>query len=152
MDGYWQRPDETALVLRDGWLYTGDIVRMDEDGYFSVVDRKKEMIVVSGFKAYPREIDEILYSHPAVLEAAAVGVPHPSKGEVVKAFVVLKPGAAATAQEIMDHCRKDLAPFKVPVEVSFRDELPKTLIGKVMRRQLAAEEPEVTIAPPPRAA
>jgi long-chain acyl-CoA synthetase len=152
MDGYWQKPDETALVLRDGWLYTGDIVRMDEDGYFYVVDRKKEMIVVSGFKVYPREVDEILYSHPAVLEAAAVGVPHPSKGEVVKAFVVLKPGATATAQEIVDHCRKDLAPYKVPVEVSFRDDLPKTLIGKVMRRQLAAEEPEVSVAPPPRAA
>jgi long-chain acyl-CoA synthetase len=152
MDGYWQKPEETALVLRDGWLYTGDIVRMDEDGYFYVVDRKKEMIVVSGFKVYPREVDEILFSHPAVLEAAAVGVPHPSKGEVVKAFVVLKPGASATAQEIVDHCRVDLAPFKVPVEISFRDELPKTLIGKVLRRQLAAEEPEVTIAPPPRAA
>jgi long-chain acyl-CoA synthetase len=152
MDGYWQKPEETALVLRDGWLYTGDIVRMDEDGYFSVVDRKKEMIVVSGFKVYPREVDEILYGHPAVLEAAAVGVPHPSKGEVVKAFVVLTPGATATAQEILAHCRTQLAPFKVPVDVAFRDELPKTLIGKVLRRQLAAEEPDIAIAPPPRAA
>ncbi|HEX9437802.1 MAG TPA: long-chain fatty acid--CoA ligase [Candidatus Limnocylindria bacterium] len=152
MDGYWRKADETALVLRDGWLYTGDIVTMDEDGYFSVVDRKKEMIVVSGFKVYPREVDEVLYAHPAVLEAAAVGVPHPSKGEVVKAFVVLKPGAAATAQEIVDHCRTSLAPYKVPVGVAFRDELPKTLIGKVLRRQLAREEPEVQIAPPPRAA
>jgi long-chain acyl-CoA synthetase len=143
MDGYWGRPDETDLVLRDGWLRTGDIVTIDEDGYFSVVDRKKEMIVVSGFKVYPREVDEVLYSHPAVLEAAAVGVPHPSKGEVVKAFVVLRPGAAATAQEIIEHCKADLAPFKVPVDVSFRAELPKTLIGKVLRRQLAAEGPEV---------
>jgi long-chain acyl-CoA synthetase len=145
MDGYWQKPDETALVLRDGWLYTGDIVRMDDDGYFYVVDRKKEMIVVSGFKVYPREVDEILFSHPAVLEAAAVGVPHPSKGEVVKAFVVLKPGATATARDLVDHCRVNLAPYKVPVEISFRDDLPKTLIGKVLRRQLAAEEPEVGV-------
>jgi len=151
MDGYWQQPEETAAVLRDGWLYTGDIVRMDEDGYFSVVDRKKEMIIVSGFKVYPREVDEVLYAHPSVLEAAAVGVPHPSKGEVVKAFVVLRPAARATAQELMDHCRANLAPYKVPVEIVFRAELPKTLIGKVLRRQLAAEEPGVPLVPLPRA-
>jgi long-chain acyl-CoA synthetase len=151
MDGYWQRPDETALVLRDGWLYTGDIVRMDEDGYFSVVDRKKEMIIVSGFKVYPREVDEVLYAHPAVLEAAAVGVPHHSKGEVVKAFVVLRKGMSATAQEIVDHCRASLAPYKVPVAVTFRDELPKTLIGKVLRRVLAEGEPEIVTPPLPRA-
>jgi long-chain acyl-CoA synthetase len=151
MDGYWKRPDETALVLRDGWLHTGDIVRMDEDGYFFVIDRKKEMIDVSGFKVYPREVDEVLYAHPAVLEAAAVGIPHPTKGEVVKAFVVLRPGAKATAQEIVAHCRANLAPFKVPVEVAFRNELPKTLIGKVLRRQLAEESPEVVVAPLPRA-
>jgi long-chain acyl-CoA synthetase len=151
MDGYWERPEETAAVLRDGWLFTGDIVRMDEDGYFSVVDRKKEMIIVSGFKVYPREVDEVLYAYPAVLEAAAVGVPHPSKGEVVKAFVVLRPGAKATAQELMDHCRANLAPYKVPVEIVFRSELPKTLIGKVLRRQLAAEEPGVAVVPLPRA-
>jgi long-chain acyl-CoA synthetase len=151
MDGYWRNPAETAIAIRDGWLYTGDIVRMDEDGYFYVVDRKKEMIIVSGFKVYPREVDEILYAHPAVLEAAAVGVPHASKGEVVKAFVVLKPGASATAHEIVDHCRANLAPYKVPVEVAFRDELPKTLIGKVLRRQLAAEEPDVAVTPLPRA-
>jgi len=151
MDGYWQRPDETAAVIRDGWLRTGDIVRMDEDGYFYVVDRVKEMIIVSGFKVYPREVDEVLYAHPAVLEAAAVGVPHPSKGEVVKAFVVLRPGNTATAQELVDHCRANLAPYKVPVEIVFRAELPKTLIGKVLRRQLAAEEPGVAIVPLPRA-
>jgi len=151
MDGYWRQPDETALVLRDGWLHTGDIVRMDEDGYFFVVDRIKEMIIVSGFKVYPREVDEVLYAHPAVLEAAAVGVPHPSKGEVVKAFVVLRPGMRATAQELMDHCRANLAPYKVPVDITFRSELPKTLIGKVLRRQLAAEDPEVAVPPLPRA-
>ena len=151
MDGYWNRPDETARVLRDGWLHTGDVVRMDEDGYFYVVDRVKEMIIVSGFKVYPREVDEVLYAHPAVLEAAAVGVPHPSKGEVVKAFVVLRPGAHATAQELIDHCRASLAPYKVPVEVVFRSELPKTLIGKVLRRQLANEEPAVSPLTLPRA-
>jgi long-chain acyl-CoA synthetase len=151
MDGYWRRPEETAAVLRDGWLHTGDIVRMDEDGYFSVVDRVKEMIIVSGFKVYPREVDEVLYAHPAVLEAAAVGVPHPSKVEVVKAFVVLRPGAKATGQELMDHCRANLAPYKVPVEIVFRAELPKTLIGKVLRRQLAAEDPGVPHQPLPRA-
>jgi long-chain acyl-CoA synthetase len=139
MDGYWEHPEETAIALRDGWLYTGDIVRMDEDGYLYVVDRKKEMIVVSGFKVYPREVDEILYAHPAVLEAAAVGVPHPSKGEVVKAFVVLKPGASATAADLLAHCRTQLAPFKVPVEIVFRTDLPKTIVGKILRRQLAAE-------------
>ncbi len=151
MDGYWRKPEETAAVLRDGWLYTGDIVRMDEDGYLFVVDRKKEMIIVSGFKVYPREVDEVLYAHFAVLEAAAVGVPHPSKGEVVKAFVVLRPGAKATAQQLMDHCRANLAPYKVPVEIVFRAELPKTLIGKVLRRQLAAEEPGIPHMPLPRA-
>jgi long-chain acyl-CoA synthetase len=151
MDGYWRRPDETALVLRDGWLHTGDVVRMDEDGYFFVVDRMKEMIIVSGFKVYPREVDEVLYGHPAVLEAAAVGVPHPSKGEVVKAFVVLRPGMTATAQEIVDHCRANLTPYKVPVEVAFRDGLPKTLIGKVLRRQLVEAQPEVAEPPLPRA-
>jgi long-chain acyl-CoA synthetase len=109
------------------------------------------MIIVSGFKVYPREVDEVLYAHPAVLEAAAVGVPHPSKGEVVKAFVVLRPGAKATAQELMDHCRANLAPYKVPVEIVFRAELPKTLIGKVLRRQLAAEDPGVPHSPLPRA-
>ena len=143
MDGYWQRPDETALVLRDGWLHTGDIVRMDEDGYFFVVDRIKEMIIVSGFKVYPREVDEVLYAHPAVQEAAAAGVPHPSKGEVVKAFVVLKPGAKAPAQELIAHCRASLAPYKVPVAVAFRDELPKTIVGKVLRRRLVEEDPGV---------
>lgn len=151
MDGYWQHPDETALVLRDGWLHTGDIVREDEDGYFYVVDRIKEMVIVSGFKVYPREVDEVLYSHPAVLEAAAAGVPHPSKGEVVKAFVVLKPGATATAHDLIAHCRLSLAPFKVPVAISFREELPKTIVGKVLRRKLVEEDPHVSLAELPRA-
>jgi long-chain acyl-CoA synthetase len=140
MDGYYKRPEETALVLRDGWLYTGDIGKMDEDGYFSIVDRKKEMIIVSGYKVYPRDVEEVLYRHPAVLEAAVIGVPHPERGECVKAFVATKTGTSATESDIIEHCAKSLARFKVPVAVEFRPELPKTLIGKVLRRQLAEEE------------
>ncbi len=140
MDGYYRMPEETAQTLRGGWLFTGDIARVDEDGYFYIVDRKKEMIDVSGFKVWPRDVEEVLATHPAVMESAAIGVPHPIKGEEVKAFVVLKPGAAATAQELVEHCRASLAPFKVPKEIEFRPSLPKTLVGKVLRRQLAAEE------------
>jgi long-chain acyl-CoA synthetase len=151
MDGYWRRPDETALVLRDGWLYTGDIVRQDEDGYFYVVDRKKEMVIVSGFKVYPREVDEVLLAHPDVADAAAAGVPHPSKGEVVKAFVVLRVGATATAHDLIAHCRRSLAPYKVPVGIAFRAELPRTIVGKVLRRKLVEEDPEVALPALPRA-
>jgi long-chain acyl-CoA synthetase len=140
MDGYYQRPDETAQTIRDGWLHTGDIATVDADGYVTIVDRKKEMIIVSGFNVYPRDVEEVLATHPAVLDAAAIGVPHPIKGEEVKAFIVLKPGASATAEEIIVHCRKSLAPFKVPKEIEFRDALPKTYIGKTLRRQLAQEE------------
>ncbi len=140
MDGYYDRPDETALSLKDGWLHTGDIATIDDDGYVAIVDRKKEMIIVSGFNVYPREVEEALAKHSAVLEAAAIGVPHAIKGEEVKAFVVLKPGQAATAEELMNFCRDQLAPFKVPRAVEFRDTLPKTLIGKVLRRQLAEED------------
>ena len=140
VDGYYKRPEETAQTLRNGWLYTGDIATVDPDGYVSIVDRKKEMIIVSGFNVYPREVEEALATHPAVMDAAAIGVPHPIKGEEVKAFVVLKPGAKATADEIRAHCEKHLAPFKRPKEIEFRDSLPKTLIGKTLRRQLAQEE------------
>src|SRR5439155_1314817 len=100
MDGYYKRPEEAALALRDGWLYTGDVARMDEDGYFYIVDRKKELIIVSGYNVYPREVEEALYAHPAVLEAAAIGVPDRERGEVVKAFVVLRPGASASAEQL----------------------------------------------------
>ncbi|MDR7612346.1 MAG: long-chain fatty acid--CoA ligase [Armatimonadota bacterium] len=140
MQGYWNRPDETAQVLREGWLLTGDMARMDEDGYFYIVDRKKEMIITGGLNVFPREVEEVLYTHPAVLEAAVVGTPDPYKGEVVKAFVVLRPGARATAEEIIEHCRRHLAPFKVPRAVEFRPQLPKSLIGKILRRVLAEEE------------
>jgi long-chain acyl-CoA synthetase len=140
MDGYYNQPEETALTLREGWLYTGDIATVDPDGYFAIVDRKKEMIIVSGFNVYPREVEEALSTHPAVLDSAAIGVPHPIKGEEVKAFVVLKPGAKATAEDIIAHCRTQLAPFKVPKDIEFRESLPKTLIGKTLRRQLAEED------------
>jgi len=140
MDGYYNRPDETAQALRDGWLHTGDIATIDADGYVAIVDRKKEMIIVSGFNVYPREVEEALAKHPAVLEGAAIGVPHPIKGEEVKAFVVLKPGQTATADELIAFCREQLAPFKVPKTIEFREALPKTLIGKVLRRQLAEED------------
>jgi long-chain acyl-CoA synthetase len=140
MDGYYNRPEETAQTLRNGWLYTGDIATVDPEGYVSIVDRKKEMIIVSGFNVYPREVEEALATHPAVMDAAAIGVPHPIKGEEVKAFVVLKPGATATADDIRAHCEKHLAPFKRPKEIEFRDSLPKTLIGKTLRRQLSQED------------
>ncbi|MEP6695162.1 MAG: long-chain fatty acid--CoA ligase [Chloroflexota bacterium] len=140
MDGYYGRPEETALALRDGWLYTGDIARMDEDGYFYIVDRKKELIIVSGYNVYPREVEEALYAHPAVLEAAAIGVPHPERGEVVKAFVVLRAGASATADELRTHCAARLARFKIPAEIEFRSDLPKSMVGKVLRRALADED------------
>ena len=140
MDGYYKRPDETATTLRNGWLYTGDIATMDADGYVTIVDRKKELIIVSGFNVYPREVEEALSRHPEVVEAAAIGVPHPIKGEEVKAFVVRKPGGIVTADELIAFCRESLAPFKVPKAIEFRDILPKTLVGKVLRRQLADED------------
>jgi len=140
MKGYWNRPDETAEALRDGWLYTGDIAKMDEDGYTYIVDRKKEMILASGFNIYPREIEEVLYEHPAVLEAAAIGVPDEYRGETVKVFIVTRPGHQLTADEVVEYCRGKLARYKVPKYVEFRSELPRTIVGKVLRRVLAEEE------------
>jgi len=141
MKGYWQMPTETANVLREGWLYTGDIARMDGDGYFQIVDRKKDMILgAGGFNIYPREVEEALYQHPKVKSAAAVGVPVPGKGERVKAFVVLKEGETATEEEIIEFCRQNLTAYKVPKFVEFRDELPMTMVGKVLRRVLLEEE------------
>ncbi|MDU0200278.1 MULTISPECIES: long-chain fatty acid--CoA ligase [Paenibacillus] len=140
MKGYWQRELETAMTIRDGWLYTGDMGRMDEDGFFSIVDRKKDLIIAGGFNIYPREIEEVLFEHPAILEATIVGVPDEYRGETVKAFVVLKPGMTLTEKELELWCRERLAAFKVPRKVEFRDSLPKTMIGKVLRRQLLEEE------------
>lgn len=140
MAGYWNQPGETAMVLRDGWLYTGDIGYMDEQGYFTIVDRKKEMIIAGGFNVYPREVEEPLYEHPGVKEAVAVGLPDPYRGETVKVYIVLKEGERATEQEIIDFCKQRMAKHKVPTLVEFRQELPKTLVGKVLRRTLREEE------------
>jgi long-chain acyl-CoA synthetase len=140
MSGYWNRSDETAMVLKDGWLYTGDIGYMDEQGYFTIVDRKKEMIIVGGFNVYPREVEEPLYEHSKVKEAVAVGLPDPYWGETVKVYIVLKEGQSATEEEIIDFCKKKMAKYKVPTLVEFRKELPKTLVGKVLRRALREEE------------
>ncbi len=141
MKGYWNMPEETANTLREGWLYTGDIAVMDEDGYFKIVDRKKDMILgAGGYNIYPREIEDVLYEHPKVLEVAAAGVPVPGKGERVKAYVVLKDGETATEEEIIAFCRENLAPYKVPKFVEFRTELPKTIVGKILRRVLVEED------------
>lgn len=140
MKGYWNLPEETADALRDGWLYTGDIAKMDEDGYFTIIDRKKDLIIAGGYNIYPREIEEVLYTHPAVQEAVVVGVPDEYRGETVKAFLVLKPGHSATANELEAHCRKQLAAYKIPRLIEFRESLPKTAVGKILRRVLAAQE------------
>jgi long-chain acyl-CoA synthetase len=142
MLGYWNRPQETASTLRDGWLYTGDIAKMDKDGFVYIVDRKKDMIIAGGFNIYPREVEEVLYEHPAVFEAAVVGVPDPYRGETVKAYVVLRPGAKATQEEIIAFCREKISAFKAPRQVEFKEALPKTAVGKILRRQLVAEEKE----------
>jgi long-chain acyl-CoA synthetase len=140
MTGYWNQPDETAQVLKDGWLYSGDIATVDEDGYVFIVDRKKDMILAAGFNVYPREVEEVLYQHPKVLEAAVIGLPDKVRGEKVTAYVVLKPGETATAPEIRAFCRERLARYKEPRAVHFRDELPKSMAGKVLRRALREEE------------
>jgi long-chain acyl-CoA synthetase len=139
MRGYWERPDETEKVLRDGWLRTGDLGFMSDEGYFTVSDRAKDVIIASGLKVFPREVDEVLYSHPKVLEAAVVGVPDEYRGETVRAYVVVKPGEKLSADELTAFCKERLAPYKVPKQFEFRDALPKTLIGKVLRRTLRDE-------------
>jgi long-chain acyl-CoA synthetase len=140
MLGYWRRPEETAEVLRDGWLLTGDMAVMDEEGYFTIVDRKKDLIIAGGYNVYPREVEEVLYEHPKVQEVCVAGVPDPYRGETVKAFVVLRAGQQATVEEIREFAKSRLAAYKVPRAVEFRDELPKSMVGKVLRRALVEEE------------
>jgi long-chain acyl-CoA synthetase len=140
MQGYWQRPEATAETLVDGWLHTGDIAKMDEDGYFYIVDRKKDMIISGGYNVYPRDIEEVLFEHPKIAEATAIGVPHPRRGEQVKVFIVLKEGEQATVEEIIEYCKGKLATYKLPTEVEFIDALPKTNVGKVLKKDLRAEE------------
>ncbi|KWW11184.1 MULTISPECIES: long-chain fatty acid--CoA ligase [Peribacillus] len=139
MKGYWNMPEETAVTLRDGWLYTGDIAKVDEEGYLYIVDRKKDLIIASGYNIYPRDVEEVLYEHPAVREAVVIGVPDAYRGESVKAVLVLKDGKMASEQEIIDYCRANLAAYKVPHFVEFREELPKTNVGKILRRALREE-------------
>ncbi|MGB3260193.1 long-chain-fatty-acid--CoA ligase [Paenisporosarcina sp.] len=142
MKGYWNRPEDTENTMRDGWLLTGDLGYMDEKGFFYVVDRKKDMIIAGGFNIYPREIEEVLYEHPAIQECVAVGVPDPYRGETVKAYVVLKEDHHVTEEELNAFCREHLAAFKVPRIYEFRKELPKTAVGKILRRSLVEEEKE----------
>ena len=149
MRGYWNRPDETASALRNGWLYTGDLGTMDAQGYFQIVDRKKDMVIVAGYNVYPREVDEVLLEHPDILEAVAVGVSDPTRGETLKAYVVTRPGAELTRADVIAWCRSKLAGYKIPRQVEFRDALPKTIVGKVLRRVLRAEEDEKHGAPTP---
>jgi long-chain acyl-CoA synthetase len=136
MSGYYKRPEETAQSLKDGWFYTGDIGYFDSEGYLTISDRKKDMIVASGFNVYPKEIDETLFEHPGILEACCIGVPDPYRGETVKAFVVTKPGVTLTEEEVISFCKGKLAAYKVPTKVEFIGELPKSAIGKIMRRTL----------------
>jgi long-chain acyl-CoA synthetase len=141
MRGYWKRPEDTAAVLSDdGWLYTGDIGIMDEDGFFRIVDRQKDVVITGGENIYPREVEEVLYQHPKVHEAAVIGVPHPVAGQILKAFVVLKPGETMDRKELLQFCGDHLAKYKVPRQVEFRESLPKAATGKILRRALQEEE------------
>ena len=140
MKGYWDDPEKTADQIRDGWLFTGDIAVRDEDDYFFIVDRKKDMIIAGGYNIYPREIDEVLYQHPKIMDAVAVGIKDEYRGETIKAFVVLKEGETATDKDIIDFCREKLAAYKAPKLVEFRTELPKSAVGKVLRKILREEE------------
>ena len=141
MKGYWQRPEETAKVIdADGWLHTGDVARMDEQGYFYIVDRKKDMILVSGFNVYPNELEDVLATLPGVLQCAAIGVPDEKSGEAIKMFVVAKPGVSLTKEQVMEHMRSNVTGYKVPRAIEFRDALPTTNVGKILRRELRDEE------------
>jgi long-chain acyl-CoA synthetase len=140
MAGYWGKPEETAMVLREGWLYTGDLARMDEDGFFYIIDRKKDLIINAGFKIFPREVEEVLYQHPKVKEVVVYGFPDSYRGEVVKAVIVPQDGVNLTEGEILDYCQPRLATYKLPTIIEFRQELPKSMVGKVLRRTLREEE------------
>lgn len=140
MQGYWNRPQETEQVLQDGWLYTGDIARMDEDGFFSIVDRKKDLIISAGMNVYPREVEEVLLRHPGVVEAAVVGIPSSVREEIVKAYIVADPEQMPTKRELVQFCRDKLARYKVPKRLELVQELPKSALGKVLKRQLKAAE------------
>jgi long-chain acyl-CoA synthetase len=149
MLGYWRRPEETALSIRNGWLHTGDVAQVDADGYFKIVDRLKDMILVSGFNVYPNEVEDVLYMHPKISKAAVIGVPDDRTGEAIKAFVVVKEGASLTAEELIAWTRdpaQGLTGYRVPHQVEFRDSLPETMVGKVLRRVLTDEERKRRVA------
>ncbi len=133
-------PEDTADQLQEGWLFTGDMAKIDEDGFFSIVDRKKDMIISGGYNIYPREVEEVLYEHSAVLECGVIGIPDDYAGERVKAYVVLNEGMQATEEEIIKHCKDSLAKFKVPAAIVFAEELPKSLIGKILRKEIRKME------------
>ncbi|GLC89853.1 fatty acid--CoA ligase family protein [Lysinibacillus piscis] len=136
MKGYYKMPEETEMAIRDGWLYTGDLAKMDEEGYFYIVDRKKDMIIVGGYNVYPREVEEVLFAHPNIVEAAVVGFPDPNLGEAVHAYIVLKDATATTSEEILAYCAEHIAKYKIPKVIEFLDELPKNTTGKILRRSL----------------
>jgi long-chain acyl-CoA synthetase len=141
MQGYWKEDGTTQAIDQEGWLHTGDVCLMDADGFFSLVDRKKDIIIVGGFKVLPHDVEEVLLLHPDVQEAAVVGIPHPERGdETVKAYIVPVPGSQPTAAALRSFCKHYLAPYKLPRQFAFRAELPRTLVGKVLRRALLAEE------------
>ena len=140
--GYHNMPTETRNALRDGWLYTGDIARMDEQGYFYIVDRKKELIKPGGFQVWPREVEEVLQDHPGIQDVGVAGIPDPKRGETVKAWIVLKEGYSLDQAELKEWCTDRMAKYKIPTEIEFRDELPKTHVGKLLRRELVREHKE----------
>jgi long-chain acyl-CoA synthetase len=145
MKGYWKMPTETANAIRvgpdgePGWFHSGDIGYMDRDGYFHIVDRKKDMIIAAGYNIYPADVEAALYEHPKIKEVAVIGIPDPKRGETVKAFIVLKEGETTTEEEIIEFSRQQLAAYKVPRVIEFRDDLPKSMIGKILRRELRTE-------------
>ena len=136
MKGYYKKPEETAKTVKEGWVYTGDIGFMDDDGYITIVDRKKDMIVAAGYNIFPQEVDEILFQHPKILEACAIGVPDEYRGETVKSYIVVKPGESLDKEEVINYCKQRLAAYKVPKIIEFIDELPKSAVGKILRRKL----------------
>jgi len=142
MQGYWNMTTETANTLRDGWLFTGDIVEVDEDGFFYIRDRKKDLIIAGGYNVYPREVEEVLAEHPAVLEVSVAGIKDEKRGETVKAWIVKKAGDPTTAEEIINWSKDKLAAYKYPRQIEFRDELPKTTVGKILKRELVKEHEE----------
>jgi long-chain acyl-CoA synthetase len=144
MDGYWQQPDATAQVLTaDGWLMTGDIARMDDDGFFQIISRKKEMILAGKYQVYPRDVEEVLYEHPGVKEAAVVGLTAGENGQRVKAYIVPRPGSKLSKDELIALCKRRLKEYAVPWEIEFREELPKSFVGKVLRRLLVEDQPMI---------